>query len=382
MEYCQHCIYIYQANSPDQQKIIDFEKYETIIQHDDYYLLVFPQNLYISLQSLIDSIRNQYILIYIGQAIIIINRILKHLKILLDVKKFNHGNLNNQNIFIFLRSTSQQFNIIQSKIEIEKIHFINYSKYCPLNRKIDIQNIKKAILDLLQNYEKNSEISNLITKISQKESIIDFIEIIQKFQAENVDVDKQQLMFDDLKTKQRRHKLHKLKDYHHQFYQFWKIDPFYDYKDKNQNQIIEMMKNLLLIDQLKNFQSSVRILLENLEDPLEQIRLCSQKYNKRLGECMEKIQIRVENQYQKMLQQQKKVKQNFNLQVQIISQSKIASIFYSLLYKNVLRTASFELNRLFETAEQVEKELIKELENYLNLEIKIAILSVISEDFT
>ncbi|CAK67554.1 unnamed protein product (macronuclear) [Paramecium tetraurelia] len=184
MEYYQTIQYIVQSRYPYMDSIIKFEEYKGVINCNDDYVICLPQNEYICLEELMELTRSQYIKIYIGQVILIVNRILEKLNKLFEGQKMTHGNLCPKNIYIQLNE--QKFNIIPIQVEIAKIHFVNYAfvnqNQFQLNRIKDIKDVKNSIISWISQYKTISDIKDLIGTLDQQSSLGSIIKLFTNFE--------------------------------------------------------------------------------------------------------------------------------------------------------------------------------------------------------
>ncbi|CAD8063942.1 unnamed protein product [Paramecium sonneborni] len=145
-------------NDDQVKRIITFENNDYLKTKEiyDHLKYEFPQSEYLSLAQLIESIKYNFIKIYKGQILIIIQSMLEHLLKLHYNIQISHGKLIPQNIIIKLKyDKSNQLTIIQTKFQIEKIHFVNYRLIDDINYQInnyfqDVDDIIDCSIALIQ----------------------------------------------------------------------------------------------------------------------------------------------------------------------------------------------------------------------------------------
>ncbi|CAD8140988.1 unnamed protein product [Paramecium pentaurelia] len=168
-----------------------------------------PYDECICLNDLIDAIKFNYIVIYKGQAILIIKAILQHL-IKMGDKKLCHYQLKLNNVFIQLKPESNKFTTYQSIIQIDKIFLVQYlivqdpQKY-ELNFTQDVKDFKKIINQLLEHYKDQ----NFNILIKQVQDLKDFNnikafkqinDILDQFIQNHVDVENQIMKVNELEN--------------------------------------------------------------------------------------------------------------------------------------------------------------------------------------
>ncbi|CAD8063932.1 unnamed protein product [Paramecium sonneborni] len=145
-------------NDNQVKRILTFENYDYLITKEinDPLKYKFSQSECLSLAQLIESIKYNFIKIYKGQILIIIQSMLEHLLKLHYNIQISHGKLIPQNIIIkFKYDKSNQLTIMQTKFQIEKIHFVNYRLIDDINYQInnyfqDVDDIIDCSIALIQ----------------------------------------------------------------------------------------------------------------------------------------------------------------------------------------------------------------------------------------
>ncbi|CAD8109107.1 unnamed protein product [Paramecium sonneborni] len=131
------------GRNDDQVKRIKlFENNEYLITQktNDHLKYEFSQEKCFSLAQLIESIKYNFIKIYKGQILIIIQSMLEHLLKLHQIIQISHGKLIPKNIIIQLKNDKHnKLTILQTKFKIEKIYFVNYRLIDDINYQINNQ---------------------------------------------------------------------------------------------------------------------------------------------------------------------------------------------------------------------------------------------------
>ncbi|CAD8140996.1 unnamed protein product [Paramecium pentaurelia] len=176
---------------------------------DGFILHKIPYDECICLNDLIDAIKFNYIVIYKGQAILIIKAILQHL-IKMGDQKLCHYQLNLNNVFIQLKPESNKFTTYQSIIQIDKIFLVQYlivqdpQKY-ELNLTQDVKDFKKIINQLLEHY-KDQKFNILIKQVQDLKDVNDvkafkqINDILDQFIQNHVDVENQIMKVNELEN--------------------------------------------------------------------------------------------------------------------------------------------------------------------------------------
>ncbi|CAK66597.1 unnamed protein product (macronuclear) [Paramecium tetraurelia] len=178
-------------------------------QEDEFILHKIPYNECISLNDLMDAIKSNYVVIFKGQVILIIQAIIQHLFKMAE-KKLNHSQLNANNIFIQLKPESNKFTTYQSIIQIDKIYFVQYLIVSnPQNQELsftqDGKDIKKIIIKFLEVYQDNNftkiieEIKNIrdINDLKQFKQLNDLLDL---FINEHIDINNQIMKANELEN--------------------------------------------------------------------------------------------------------------------------------------------------------------------------------------
>ncbi|CAD8055139.1 unnamed protein product [Paramecium sonneborni] len=207
------------CNESQLNDIDEFENNPYLIRNQQpelgFILYKIPQSECVSLKDLFDAIKSKYIVIFKGQAILIIQAILQHLLKMIE-KKIAHCYLNLNNIFIKLNNQSNKFTTYQSQISIEKIYFIQY--WCiqktlneELNYSNDLKAIKLIITQFLELYQ-DQRIQSLIHQISSVRNLIllndcrQMNEIVNTFIREYVNKEKQTMRDNEIENYQKFNK--------------------------------------------------------------------------------------------------------------------------------------------------------------------------------
>ncbi|CAD8132323.1 unnamed protein product [Paramecium octaurelia] len=172
------------------------------LEDDEFILYKIPCNECISLNDLMDAIKSNYVVIFKGQVILIIQAIIQHL-IKMSEDELCHSQLNTNNIFIQLKPGSNKFTTYQQLIQIDNIYFVQYlivsDPYNPnIELKNDVTEIIKIIYQFLELYQDNS-FTKIIEEIKKVKKINDvkpfkqLKDILDKFITEYIDI-KNQIM--------------------------------------------------------------------------------------------------------------------------------------------------------------------------------------------
>ncbi|CAD8121186.1 unnamed protein product [Paramecium sonneborni] len=197
-------------NDDQVQKIKQFEnnEYLTTLQINDHLKYVFPQSQCLSMAQLIESIKYNFIKIYKGQLLIIVQQILEHLQKLHQNIQISHGRLLPKNIIIKLKNdqrsefailkskntTNNKLTILHTKFFIEQIYFVNYRLIDDINYQInclqDIDDILDCSIELIEAFkyqkcELLQFIVNTLKEYKKDQFKKDLIVIVQFIQDQN-----------------------------------------------------------------------------------------------------------------------------------------------------------------------------------------------------
>ncbi|CAD8143983.1 unnamed protein product [Paramecium octaurelia] len=400
MEYYQTIQYIAQENFPYLDKILEFEKYKKVINCNNDYLISLPQDEYICLEELIELTKSQYLRIYIGQVIMIANRILQYLKQLF-VQKITHGNLCSNNIYI--RLDDQKFNIIPIRVEIAQIHFVNYKflnqKQFQLNRVKDIQDARNTIVSWISQYKKISQIKDLIDNLNQTNSLGLIIDLLENFKKKYIYIETQELINDELifDEDKRINCLNSILEFYQDFYQQQELHietwldnrfniaqdhPFYiQLKEIYKLILTQNQRNIFTIFQIQ----SIGILNESdqdtkLDDLIEQIKEIHFQHHQQLNEQqMQQIGNQIDQLAQRQISFQLKIQEKWNTQLKILQNEQIACAYKILLAYELSKFNCNEM-KVFQKIQQIIQICLeKEIDQYLEFQLKKKILKLMND---
>ncbi|CAD8132317.1 unnamed protein product [Paramecium octaurelia] len=236
------------------------------LEDNEFILYKIPYNECISLNDLMDAIKSNYVVIYKGQVILIIQAIIQHL-IKMGEKKLCHSQLNTNNIFIQLKPESNKFTTYQQLIQIDNIYFVQYlivSDPCNPNIELtnDVKEILKIIYQFLELYQDNS-FTKIIEEIKKVKKINDvkpfkqLNDILDKFITEYIDIKNQIMKVNEIENYNKFNKQRYLCEKELLVYleELLKHKIKFDENilDENQNQKQEQIENLKALELLKYY---------------------------------------------------------------------------------------------------------------------------------